>query len=217
MGDCFDDFISTTTGFVRRATVIKKLATYLLVGLVFFAVTEYMFSVIIRGDHSNFLGSIVFNTIYLTFVFFSSKLIDRLLGRWGIEDIVIYFVYGSIGLAIEWFLVGNSPWGNPDASQVTMFSYWAGAVMMARIFTNNGKGLSRIRGAILLFFIPYSVLSVTLGHCLPTDELRFVTMILLAIAGYNLMNGFYIWYVIHRFTSNSRIKLPANCKNRYEA
>jgi len=195
---------------------MKKFATYLLVGLVFYAVMEYMFSVIIRGDYSNFLGSIIFNTIYLAVVYFSSKIIDRIFEQWKIEDIVVYFVYGIAGLAIEWFLIGNSPWGNPNASQLTMFSYWAGAVIMARIFTNNDNGLLRIRRAILLFFIPYSVLSITLGHFLPTHELRFVVMILLAIAGYNLMNIFYIWYIIYRLTRNSNIKLPANCKNRYE-
>jgi hypothetical protein len=39
----------------------------------FFAVMGTMFSVIIRGDLPNFLGSIVFNAFYLPFVHFSGK------------------------------------------------------------------------------------------------------------------------------------------------
>jgi membrane protein DedA with SNARE-associated domain len=186
---------------------MKKFAAYLFVGLLFFAVMEYMFSVIIRGDHSNFLGSISFNAIYLTFVYFSSKAIDSIFEQWKIEDIIVYLVYGLIGLTIEWFLIGNSPWNNPDANQFTMFSYWAGAVIMARVFTSNDNGLWKLKRAILLFFIPYSVISIAVGHLLPTHELRLSIMILLAILGYDFMNLFYFWYFCKKFKRTGNVKL----------
>ena len=189
---------------------MKQYTIYILVGLVFFAVMEYMFSVIIRGDLSNFLGSIIFNAFYLTIGYFSSKVIDRFFKPWKIEDVIIYLFYGCVGLAIEWYLIGNSPWNNPDANQIAMFSYWAGAVIIARIFTNPDNDLWKLKRAILLFFIPYSVISIALGHILPTYELRFGIMILLAIAGYDFMNLFYFWYFYHRFKRSSNVKLVSS-------
>ncbi|MFA5992568.1 MAG: hypothetical protein WC796_02600 [Candidatus Pacearchaeota archaeon] len=178
---------------------IKNFLIYIIVALVFFAVMEFMFSVLIRGDLSNFFGSIVFNLVFVIFVFFSSKLIDLAFRKSWVADVVVYFVYGFVGLMIEWFIIGNSPWQNPLASQVTMFSYWAGAIIMARIFTDDSKKLKSLKRGTLLFFVPYAFISIAAGFLIVNYEWRFAVLIWLAIIGYDLMNIFYLWYFVKKY------------------
>ena len=133
-----------------------------------------------------------FDFLYIVFAFFSTKIFDRL----RFADIIIYIVYGFFGLFfIEWFLIGNSPLQNPDANQFIMFSYWGGAVLTARIFTDEKT--RKLKKAILWFFIPYSIISIIGGNLIPLNE-RLGPIVLMAIIGYGLMNIFYILYFIKK-------------------
>jgi len=173
-----------------------RLIVFVLTGLIFAAVGEYMFSVILRGDWSNFFGSIFFNSLYMLFVFLSSRLIFAFITRPLAALLVYYVLYGATGLAVEWYLIGNSPWGNPDASQWGMFAYWTSMSMMALIFSDPlpRPGLGRLRRIIAASFAAFAAFSIGLGYAIPDDGLRFAAMIWLVVLGYTLLTLFYFPY-----------------------
>jgi hypothetical protein len=109
---------------------------------------------------------------------------------------VYYLTYGFAGLIIiEWFLVGNSPWRNPQANQLGMFSYHATTAMTSLIFTDPSPALAKLKKAILAYFIPYSIAGTVIGFLLPTYKLRLDILVWAVIIGYTVMHAFYIWYL----------------------
>ena len=91
---------------------------------------------------------------------------------------------------VEWFLIGNSPWGNPDASQVGMFAYWACMALVPLVFLLQNRPL---RHFIVRYGLVYVVL-VLLGQVFVADPgWRFAFHIYAVILGYlGLMTG-VVW------------------------
>lgn len=172
---------------------MKERFQFVCVALIFFAVMEFGFSVLIRDDMSNFIGSIVINFMYLNIAFWILNKwfpIDKLSIK---SEFKIFLIFGFVGLFIEWFLIGNSPWGNPQASQHTMFIYWGGAILFSRILMLKDEKFMKLRTYMKRYFFGFSLLYI-LGGIISSGEVRFVYLILGAIVGYDLMMVFYIWY-----------------------
>lgn len=178
---------------------------FILIGLVFAGVEEFLTIALIKEDLSGFLVVILLVfPIYLVIVYFSSKIIDHFWEK-EIADVVYFFTYGITGLVIEWGLIGLSPWSNPEAHpgvmfifQVGMFSFWVTISFVPRIFIDERKKFGKIKKPMLKFCISYFVIVYIIAFLLP-PHLRFVILIPLIIGGYSLMNIFYIWYFMTSF------------------
>jgi hypothetical protein len=185
---------------------MKKFWQYLLSGVGFLLAMEFMFQVQIEGDFIGFLLTPILQIPFLLFTYFSSKIIDKELENTRFKELFIYIVYGLIGLfLIEWLLIGNTPWGNPDAVQFIMFSYWGGAVVFSRILTEENKSIRGLRKIMLGFFIISSLFIIILGFFIPFED-RLGPIVLMALFEYGLMNIFYIWYFINEFRSFSTVE-----------
>lgn len=172
---------------------MKSLAQFLLLGLLTAAIGEWQFSVFLRNDLDNFIGSLFFNTLYLIGVYLLTRLLLTTL-RNRPKFILLYTgFFGLTGLMVEWFLIGNSPWGNPDASQVGMFAYWACMALVPLAFLLQNRPLQHF---ILRYGLVYLV-SILLGQFLiPSPNWRFAFHIYAVILGYlGLMVGM-IWRYI---------------------
>ena len=174
---------------------MKKIWIYLIAGLFFSLVMEFMFQVQIQNNVVGFLMTPIIQIPFLLLAYFTSKFIFK---NSRFREIMIYVIYGLIGLfIIEWLYVGNTPWGNPDATQFIMFSYWGGAVIFARILTDKDKLVKKLKKWTLNYFIIYSLIAIFLGFLIPFNE-RLGIIVLMAIVGYGLMNIFYIWYFVKK-------------------
>lgn len=172
---------------------------YLISGLFFLLVMEYMFQVQILGSFLGFLMTPIVEVPFLLFAYFSSKVVDRLSIKSKFREVLIYLIYGLIGLFfIEWLCVGNSSWRNPNANQFIMFSYWGGAVVFARILTDDIEEIKNLRKWILRYFCIYSIIAILIGYFIPFHE-RLGPILLIAIVGYGFINIFYIWYFTKKF------------------
>lgn len=98
---------------------------FVLLGLLTAAVGERQFSVFLRHDLENFAGSPAFNALYLTGVYVVTRPFFAALSRHPRGVALYAVVFGCAGLLVAWFLIGNSPWGNPQASQIEVFAYWS--------------------------------------------------------------------------------------------
>ncbi len=158
-----------------------RFTRFILLGLLTAAIGEWQFSVFLRDDLDNFSGSLVFNTLYMTGVYLVTRLLLTVL-RNRSKFILFYTVFfGLSGLMVEWFLIGNSPWGNPDASQVGMFAYWACMALVPLMFLLEKPSLQNF---ILRYSLAYIAL-VLLGQVtIPSPDWRFAFHIYAVILGY---------------------------------
>jgi hypothetical protein len=185
---------------------VKKFLTFIAVGSCFATVEEFLTVVVLKHD----LGSYVFTLLilfpaFLSFVYFSSRLVDRLVPARPAQELLHYFVYGFAGLMIEWFLIGLAPWSDPAANpalmlmfQLGMFSFWATVGFAPRLFSNPGELSRRARRSVLRFYIPYFILVYILSLSVP-QSLRFVTIIPLVIFGYLFLSLLYFVYFRRSF------------------
>jgi hypothetical protein len=154
---------------------------FVLLGVFTAAIGEWQFSVFLRNDPDNFIGSVVFNTLYLSGAYLLTRiLLTTLCNRpWFI--LVYMALAGASGLMVEWFLIGNSPWGNPDASQAGMFAYWACMTLVPLVFLLEKRALQTF---ILCYGLVYIALALVGQLAIPSPEWRFAFHIYAVIFGY---------------------------------
>ena len=153
---------------VKSVQSVVSLLLFVLIGVLTAAVGELQFSVFIRGDWANLFGSMVFNAVYLAGAFVVTRLLFRLLPRRAAFLFTVVLA-AVAGLMVEWFLIGNSPWGNPDASQIGMAAYWACLVVVPLIVIDPDLQLRRLKRAIAIYAAVYSAAAVAAWALLPGE------------------------------------------------
>ena len=161
---------------------------FVVVGMVTAAIGELQFSVFLRGDWANWIGSLVVNALFCTGLWLLYRLLFRPLAgrRWQLATYVL--VTGVAGLAMEWFAIGNSPWGNPDASQVAMFAYWASMALAPVVVL---EGAPRLRRQLLAVALVYLGLAFAV-QMVENVDIHWVWHIWSVIIGYVLLLGWLV-------------------------
>jgi hypothetical protein len=168
---------------VKSVKSVVAFLLFVLIGVVTAAVGELQYSVFIRGDWANLFGSMVFNAAYLAGAFALTRLLLRLWPRR--PAFVITVALAAVaGLSVEWFLIGNSPWGNPDASQMGMAAYWAAMVVVPLIVLDPDARLRPLKRAIAVYAVVYSLLALAAAALLPRETWGYVYQLRSVIFGY---------------------------------
>ena len=162
---------------------LLSLLLFVLVGVLTAAVGEFQYSVFVRGDWANLFGSMFFNTLYLTGAFIVTRVVFRVAPRRAafLTNVILAAV---AGLMIEWFAIGNSPWGNPDASQIGMAAYWACLVVVPLIVIDPDPRLRPLKRSIAVYATVYSGLALAAQTFLPRETWGYAYHIWSVIAGY---------------------------------
>ena len=88
---------------------MKTFVTFMAIGSVF-APELFPTIVVLRRDVSSYLFTLlVLFPTYLSFVYFSTRIIDRLIRRESARDLAHLLIYGFFGLFLEWSLMGLPP------------------------------------------------------------------------------------------------------------
>ncbi len=154
---------------------------FVLLGLLTVAIGEWQFSVFLRNDLDNFIGSVVFNALYLSGAYLVTRILLATLHNRPWFILVYTALSGASGLMVEWFLIGNSPWGNPDASQPGMFAYWACMTLVPLVFLLEKRALQTF---ILRYGLVYIALALIGQFAIPSPDWRFAFHIYAVIFGY---------------------------------
>ncbi len=157
-------------------------------------VPEFTNLVIINQIPGGFRGAMVVYCVLLAIGYGIQKLIDRLIRDERVRNVVCIILFGILGLALEWFVIGNSPWQNPDAIQWGMFVYWAGLFMVPRILTDGREVVRSLRRTIQITYVIYSAVHLALALILPVAVLPFWIPILWTVV-YTAFGGFYVKYI----------------------
>jgi hypothetical protein len=95
-----------------------------------------------------------------------------------LPDLAWLVFAGLIGLAFEWWAVGNSPWGNPDALQSGMFAFHAVYPLWGAILCDTAD---RRRSPGLWLVAVFTLLGMV-GFLLPIGEWRTGWFLLIPLA-----------------------------------
>lgn len=166
---------------------------FILIGYIFAQVIEFQFNVLVTGNIGNWIFTLLAYPIILAVAYLSIKIFDKFKNKVASE--FIYFLFWScFGLFImEWLVIGNSPWGNPDANQIGMFSFWAALFFMPKIFINSNIKVSKLKKHIFYYFLFYSIITTVVGLLLP-PAFRLFFLVWFEIIGYSIMMFFYWSY-----------------------
>src|SRR5262249_40882248 len=73
---------------------------------------------------------------------------------------IYYLISGGLGLAVEWFLIGLSPWSKPNSQplamlliQVGMFSFWSGVAFAPRLLLDQRDFVASVRRQFKRFLL----------------------------------------------------------------
>jgi hypothetical protein len=170
---------------------------FVLLGCLTAAIGEWQFSVFLRNDLDNFIGSVVFNTLYMTGVYLVTRLLLSTLHNRPRFILFYTGLFGFSGLMVEWFLIGNSPWGNPDANQLGQFAYWACMALVPLLFLMEKHPLQTF---IIRYTLVYIALALLGQFAIPSPDWRFAFHIYAVILGYlGLMAGILWKYLLPGF------------------
>lgn len=167
---------------------------FVAIGSIFATVEEFLTVVVLRRDVPSYVFTlIVLFPVYLTVVFVTSRLLDRLVRRAGGQALAHLLAFGWLGLMLEWFLMGLSPWSNPEANpllmlgfQAGMLAFWATVATAPRVFL-DGRPASRLaRRRIVRFGLPYLAMLYGIAFVVP-GRVRFGPVILLIVVGYTVV------------------------------
>ena len=165
---------------------------------------EVLFRFIATDNPKAFGFAIIFYTLFFIFALITDKIVIGSIGK--ISKILgyasYYFISGIIGLLIfEWVLVGNSPWENPNANQVAMFSFWALLGFIPKIFAERKDSVvirnsSIIKKIIIIHLAAYLVISLVGGFASPAGFPRFSWILWSFTISFPLMNFYVLWFMI---------------------
>ncbi|NUM25863.1 MAG: hypothetical protein HUU49_04590 [Candidatus Buchananbacteria bacterium] len=172
----------------------KSILKFIFVGYLFAQVIEFQFNILITGNIGNWIFTLLFYPLLLTLAYYSTKLINNIQNK-QLGNFLYFLFWSCFGLFImEWTIIGNSPWSNPDANQLGMFSFWAAVFMMPKIFTDKNEHLKNLKKNITYYFVAYALITTPLGLVLP-QNLRLFVLVWFEIIGYTAMHLFYFSYL----------------------
>lgn len=185
---------------------MKAYLKFVAIGSVFAAAEEFLTVVVLRHDVGAFVVTLLLVfPVFLTLAWATSWLLRRVLPSHAIHLLVHYVLYGSVGLAFEWFVIGLSPWSNPEANpllmflfQLGMFSFWTTVAFAPLLFVYADPMSRKTRRWLLRFYVPWMVLTYVLAAVV-APELRFGAVIGMIVGGYSFLNVFYVSYLFRAF------------------
>jgi hypothetical protein len=195
---------------------MKRFATFIGIGSLLATIEEFLTVVVLKRDVASYIFTLVILfPAFLTLVYFSSKLLDRLLPTARGRELLHFFAFGAAGLMIEWFLIGLSPWSNPAANpllmtlfQLGMFSFWAIVASLPRLLLNTDERSRRFRRRMLAFYFAWFALVYVVALSVPASA-RFGPTIVLIITGYFVMDiGLFVYFWRSFARTKATLTLP---------
>lgn len=182
---------------------VKRYLKFMAIGSFFATVEEYLTVVVLRNDVGSYIFTlIVLFPVYLTIVYLLGRVIDRTVRREGVREFVHFQTFGSIGLLLEWFLMGLAPWSDPKANpvlmlifQMGMFAFWTTVATAPRVFLDPRAPSRVATRRILWFYIPFFTLVYCALPSIPPAR-RFATLIPLILVAYLVVAGILVARII---------------------
>lgn len=174
---------------------MRQFLAFVAIGVFVAGVGEFLFGVLIRDDVRGFLASLVIYAALLSGAWFVGRWMGRRIRSRFRLEFVYYLAFAGLGLMIEWFVIGNSPWRNPSANQPGMFFFWGSVFTLPRILLSEGHELRRLRRWLTVTLVIHATGSLVVGFVTP-PAYRMSVLVWLVILAYAGLQAFIIWHWI---------------------
>lgn len=137
-------------------------------GLLFMFAGEFLVNVVFKETVAGFFGTLMLYAIMLACAYPVTRLIKKISKSSAQFLGVMIILFGTLGLFVmEWIIIGNSPWGNPDANQAAMFIWWAGVFVFPVFWSETLPALQSLRRRSLWYHALYSGLILLMMLLIP--------------------------------------------------
>ena len=172
---------------------MKKLLIFVLLGLLFAAPGEVLNQILARHNVRAFRSTMISYTVLLLIGYFVGKGISSVCKK-SRSRLIYYLLFGSLGLLVEWFLLGNAPVLDPFQiiTQPGMFTYW-GTMLLAPCLMME-PDMAELKKSFARFFASFSLLYLIVGLVVPKDKGGIFFAFVLFAAGMTALNYFYVKY-----------------------
>ena len=191
--------------------LLVRLVRFILLGLLLSAPGEVLNQILARHDVKAFWTTLFSYSILLFLGFFAARLLDWFIPRKWAAVLMHYLLFGTLGLAVEWVLLGNAPVLEPFqiVTQPGMFTYW-GTMMLGPRMILEPAGAPGLRRNFVLFFAAFSAAYLLVAWLLPRDRGGIFLGFVIFATGTAALNYFYIQYVRRLAAIDGRAKPGAD-------
>ena len=172
---------------------MTQLLIFVLLGLLFAAPGEVLNQILARQNLRAFGSTMISYTVLLIIGFFVGKGISMAL-RKSRARLLYYLLFGSLGLMVEWFLLGNSPVLEPFQiiTQPGMFTYWG--TMLLGPWLILEPGFAELKKAFIRFFVAFSLVYLLVAVVVPRSKGGIYFGFIIFAAGTTALNYFHLKY-----------------------
>lgn len=191
---------------------VKRLLLFIAFGLLATIPGEILNQILARHDLRAFRSTMISYVILLFIGFFVGKGLCAVVKKRCHAALANYLFFGTLGLMVEWFLLGNSPVIDPFqiVVQPGMFTFWA-TMLLAPWLLMEPSEYFDLRKRFVRYFVGFSLLYLSIAVLLPREKGGIFLGFVLFATGYVGLN-YYFWQYFKllrvRDTLSSE-KLPA--------
>jgi hypothetical protein len=150
---------------------MKALLAFMLLGWLTAVPGEILNQVMSRRNPGAFWTTLGSYGVLLIFGFFTGQWLFRVMKSRACAALVQYLLFGSLGLSVEWFLLGNTP--VLDLLQLVvqpgMFTYW-GTMLLAPWLLQEPAIFAGLKRAFGVYFATFSTLYLLVAGLLPREQ-----------------------------------------------
>jgi hypothetical protein len=189
---------------------VKRLCVFILLGLLLAAPGEILNQILARHDVRAFQTTMFSYSVLLFIGFFVGKGIALLIKRRARAMLIYYLGFGSLGLAVEWLLLGNAPSADPFQviTQPGMFTFWGTMLLGPRLIVDPA-GSPGLRRSFIRFFAAFSAIYLLVAAIIPRNHGGIYFGFIIFAAGSTWLNYFYIKYFRMLKANESIVQRPA--------
>jgi hypothetical protein len=104
----------------------------------------------------------------------------------------LWLILGCLpGMALEWFVIGNSPWDNPDALQLAMVVFHGAWPIWGRMFDTRWFRPGQRRAALILLAL--ATLGLLPGFLIASADWRYAFLLLVPLPVYLALWIIALW------------------------
>ncbi len=172
---------------------MKRLLLFITFGLLTTIPGEILNQVLARHDIRAFRSTMISYVILLFIGFFVAKGLCRLFRKRCYAALANYLFFGTLGLMVEWFLLGNAPVIDPlqVVTQPGMFTFWA-AMLLTPWLLLEPPEFSALKKRFVRYFVGFSLLYLSVAVLLPKEKGGIFFGFILFATGYVGLN-YYFW------------------------
>lgn len=177
---------------------------FFLYGLAIAGLEEFITQGVLKGSHFLWIFTLIPFAVFLGIAGCVRAVLHRLVKGWRAATLY-YLVTGGIGLAVEWFIIGLSPWSDRTSPRLLialfhagMFSFW-GTVALAPHILLDGRPEAatlqrRLRWTFAILMAVTYMLTLTAKAVGAPQSTQFLASIGPVVVTFLTMNVFYVTY-----------------------